>query len=257
MAHGVVAVVVKDWVLLRGLSREQRHWGVFLALLRAVHPNLRFHCIDLPGTGDAVADRSPTTVPAIRRYLQARCSQHGISARFGIIGLSMGGMLALDWMAASEQVAGVVVINTSATDCPLWQRLQPACWLRVLSMICRSDIAARERQILQMGSRYHGDDAATLAQWVAIQQQRPVSLNTVARQLLAASGFSLPANARGTNGLVLCSGGDAMVANHCSELIALRYGWPLRREDSAGHDLPLDCPQWVVSQFGEWLQAMP
>lgn len=73
------------------------------------------------------------------------------------------------------------------------------------------------------------------------------------RQLLAAARFSLPENSRNIPGLVLCSEGDAMVAPACSERIAQFYHWPLLKESTAGHDLPLDSPHWVVEKIKEWV----
>lgn len=246
--------MIKHWILLRGLSREQRHWGVFPELLRQACPLMSFHTLDLPGTGDCLEVASPTTVAGIRRHLQDRVEAEGIAAPLGVIGLSLGGMVALDWMAQDDSVAAVVVINTSAGNCPLHWRLRPGALAMGLGVLLQTDLARRERMILRMGSRRYGRDENTIRQWIDIQRQRPVAAKTFLRQLLAAAGFSLPRNSRHVPGLVLTSSHDTLVSPACSERIAKYYQWPLRCEPGAGHDLPLDAPVWVVQQICNWLK---
>lgn len=245
---------IDDWILLRGLSREQRHWGVFYDQLQLAMPEKNFHCLDLPGTGELFRKNSPATVTGIRQHLQQQCRDRIISQPYGLIGLSLGGMITLDWMSASDQVAAAVVINTSANNFSVSQRLRPgAVWL-CLRTLLSTDIEDRERLILKMGSRQHAMNATTLADWVNIQKARPVKRRTVFAQLLAAARFSLPANVYHTPGLVLTSDSDDMVSSYCSEKIAEHYDWPLRCHIEAGHDLPLDDPLWVVEQIQAWLK---
>lgn len=247
--------MVKDWILLRGLSREQRHWGGFITDLQVAMPDSRFYCLDLPGVGTQLAEESPCTVEGIRRKLQLAQRQAAIAGPFGLIGLSLGGMLALDWMAASAEVQAVIVINSSASDVPLRWRLRPAALGRGLRALLSPQIEQRERLILGMGSARYADDPDLLRVWADIQRDAPVKSLTLVKQLLAAARFSLPANTHSTPGLVLTSDADAMVSPHCSETIARHYQWPLCRHPDAGHDLPLDAPQWVAKKILEWVSA--
>ena len=255
MAISVMTTAITEintWILLRGLSREQRHWGRFLVKLREAFPQIDFLCLDLPGTGELYREPSPWSVGAIRRHLQQQCRAANIPAPFGIMGLSLGGMVALDWMAASDEVVAVVVMGSSSNDCPLRYRFNPrAMWLGGRAFLS-SHIEQRERLVLRMGSRRHAGDEATIAQWIDIQRQQPVSRDTVIKQLLAAARFSLAANRYRCPGLVLASDRDTMVSSRCSDKIAGFYHWPLRCHTEAGHDLPLDDPDWVVEQFRQW-----
>lgn len=52
--------------------------------------------------------------------------------------------------------------------------------------------------------------------------------------------------------LVLNSRSDRLVSHLCSEAIARRLNLPLRVHATAGHDLPLDDPQWVAEQIADW-----
>ena len=44
-----------NWLLLRGLAREQRHWEDFPAILERTLPGTRVHRLDLPGQLAAIA----------------------------------------------------------------------------------------------------------------------------------------------------------------------------------------------------------
>ena len=63
-----------NWLLLRGLAREQRHWGRFPALLSAKLPGDRVFCLDLPGTGTEHRRKSPASIAAIPVGLRRACS---------------------------------------------------------------------------------------------------------------------------------------------------------------------------------------
>ena len=52
----------RPWILLRGLTRESRHWGAFAASLDAACAGVL--PIDLPGNGTAAHTRSPARVEA-------------------------------------------------------------------------------------------------------------------------------------------------------------------------------------------------
>jgi hypothetical protein len=47
--------------------------------------------------------------------------------------------------------------------------------------------------------------------------------------------------------------GDRMVAPACTEAIAKRWNVESKTHPWAGHDLPLDDPEWVIAMVVEWL----
>ncbi|MEO8807178.1 MAG: alpha/beta hydrolase, partial [Burkholderiaceae bacterium] len=53
---------MSTWVLLRGLTRESRHWGEFPMLLEAQLGPVQVVTLDLPGNGQRHAQASPTRV---------------------------------------------------------------------------------------------------------------------------------------------------------------------------------------------------
>src|SRR5262245_14239704 len=95
-----------NWLLLRGLGREQRHWHDFPERLRARVGAGRVVALDLAGTG---TERQRVPVPSIpwlardvaRRLLAADPAGWQLEAAascplWSVIGLSLGGMVALE-----------------------------------------------------------------------------------------------------------------------------------------------------------------
>ena len=51
--------------------------------------------------------------------------------------------------------------------------------------------------------------------------------------------------------LVLASKADRFTNYKCSERLAEKYNATLRLHEKAGHDLPLDDPQWIIDRVKE------
>lgn len=236
------------WIFLRGLGRVAGHWGDFP---KRCEQSLgwRVQCLDLPGFGSQYQYLCPTTVDAITREVQRRA---GLAAGepVGLLGLSLGAMVALQWAAqAPDQVKALVLINASSRDCPLYCRLKPTALWAVLRCLGGHSIKRQERTILNLVSNRHGDDPHLLARWVQLRQGARLRKRNVLRQLLAASRFCAPpvGQLRGvSHGLVISSKADRMVSWRCSKFLTDTYGWPLLLAEGAGHELPLDAPQWLV-----------
>ena len=239
------------WMLLRGLARDSRHWGSFPAMLQDALPaGHRVRTIDLPGTGSRHAERSPSSVPAM---VEAARQSYG-SQPCMLVALSLGGMVAHAW--AAHGVQGCVLINTSMGGlAPLWQRLRPASYPSLLSILRPGqDALQRERKILRLTSQLPVPDAVAEA-WAAHARSAPVSRANVLRQLLAAARYRSDGGAPAVPTLLLASTRDRLVSVECSRRLARAWGLPLREHAFAGHDLPLDDPAWVVDAIARWHAA--
>lgn len=239
---------IRHWVLLRGLSREREHWGRFG---RRCHQELGWQCtfLDLPGFGDQHKLTSPPTIAEIRQQVAQRLDAPSDSA-LGLIALSLGGMVALDWLAAEPQrFQAAVLINSSSRLSPWYQRLQPDQLWRVLTALGSGNIEKQERAILKMVSnRYPELGEETLSRWIAIRQRHPITKANTLRQLFAASRFRPPATLP-LSPLFIASYSDRMVSWKCSARLAQRYGGELMAHPRAGHDLPLDDGDWLIERL--------
>ncbi|MBR9911661.1 MAG: alpha/beta hydrolase [Gammaproteobacteria bacterium] len=242
-----------NWLLLRGLGREQRHWGDFPALLQQ-RSGGQVVCLDLPGTGSEHHRLAPATVPANVDDLRRRwCSIARAGDDWTIVGLSLGGMLALHWLDQYPQdfIAGTIINSSAATLSPSRQRLQPRAKLKLIRAILTSAPYPREQQILALTSNRHADRYHIAATWAGYAQDAPLSGRNLLRQLYAAARFRPPAQLTRPL-LVLCSSADRLVNCNCSAAIARFYRADFKRHQLAGHDLPLDDPDWVISHILEF-----
>ncbi|GAA3712921.1 alpha/beta hydrolase [Oceanisphaera sediminis] len=244
------------WLLLRGLMREQRHWEGFPARLQHGFPADRVIPVDLPGFGREVHRPSPRRIPDITDWLRERWQAERARGPLKLLALSLGGMVALDWACRyPTELSAVVLINSSlAGVSPFYHRLRPRVYWPLLKWcLWQRDPLLQEAAILQLTSRFFAHDADILTRWAAYARQYPPSRRNTLRQLLAALRYCPPSTRPQVPILVLNSLGDDLVSPRCSQAIAEHWQLPLRRHPDAGHDLPLDAPDWVCKQIRAWL----
>lgn len=237
--------MVQPIVLLRGLAREQAHWGDFPgALTRQTQRPV--YCQDLPGMGQYHQEQSPSDMRALAELMLPRLRRRH-PGPWHLVAMSLGAMLAVQLaVLAPQQVASLVLINTSAGALtPFYQRLRWQQYPKVLSAFI-APLRQREQLILQLTSlRWQQPQ---LQRAVDIARHRPVQRLNVLRQLLAASRFRLPMKPQCP--LLLLSGAaDQLVDPICSERLADYWQVAHLQHPSAGHDLVLDAPDWLLSQL--------
>lgn len=239
------------WVLLRGWAREAGHWGAFVDLLRAsVPPGDAVLPLDLPGNGERHREPSPVRIADV--VVRGRESLQAMRARppYRLLALSLGGMVALEWARTHPlEVAGCVLINSSfAGLSPVWHRLRPGALLQLAALLRPGlDAQRRERALLRLTSN-RPIRPEVEREWVACAQQRPVSGLNVLRQLSAAARYRLPGERLPVPLVLLASQEDRLVSVRCSRALAAAWRVPLHVHPDAGHDLPLDDPEWVIEK---------
>jgi len=236
------------WILLRGLTRESRHWGAFATLLAAKGGVLP---IDLPGNGTLASQRSPFAVEAYVDALRAEARRHGARAPYRVLAMSLGGMVATAWaLRYPEEIARLALVNTSmrAYSRP-YERLRPAAWPALVRVARhwsgRDRDGMAETLIHGLTCARRDTLAADLEAWRAIRASAGVSRANALRQLAAAARFE----ARGVPRcavLVVSSRGDRLVNPVCSERLARAWCAPHVEHPWAGHDLPHDDPHWLA-----------
>jgi pimeloyl-ACP methyl ester carboxylesterase len=241
---------MSTWVLLRGLMREQRHWGRFPAQLQAALPQACVITLDMPGNGVHYAQTSATRVADMVESCRAQLRGQGEEGPYHLLALSLGAMVAVEWSARYPgEIAGAVLINTSLRPfSPFYRRLRWQNYAALLKLALLGGARRQERTILRLTSRRHGDDTALLQSWFDFQADAPVSRINALRQLLAAACYRAPAQRPNVPMIVLASEGDRLVDVRCSIALAHAWGIPIALHPNAGHDLPLDDGEWVIGQ---------
>lgn len=247
------------WVLLRGLIREQRHWGRFPGELAHALPDATIITPDLPGNGSRHTARSATDVARMVESCRQDLSASGLKPPYSLLALSLGGMVAVEWASRyPQELARCVLINTSMRPFSRFhQRLRWQNYPALLRQMLKGSVQAQERMILRLTSR-SGDAAereGLLQRWIGYQQEYPVSRANALRQLWSAARFTAPATRPAIPLLILSSTGDQLVNQRCSARLAQAWQADHQVHPHAGHDLPLDDGPWVAASIAKWLAS--
>ena len=246
---------VKTWVLLRGLTREHRHWEDFPEILQQCFPGTQIITPDLPGNGDHADLISPTSIQDMMLFLRKDIASTIASGPVHIIGLSMGAMVAIEWMKYyPQECASSILINTSLKGIsPFYHRLRPENYYRILYSLFTSNNYRREKMILQMTSNLYPNTEKLLQRWVSYAEENTVLPSNAFRQLLAASRYSVPRQRPSIPILLLSSKNDNLVNSQSSVSLAQNWLLPLETHPLAGHDLTLDDGDWACQKINHWL----
>lgn len=254
------------WVLLRGLTREARHWGEFPRQLESLVQTLATGAtavlpLDLPGNGAFYRQASPWSVRSMVEFARQQLQATGYRPPYRLLAMSLGGMVAADWAQQYPwEVDRLVLINTSLRPFSrTTERLRPGNWPRLALMAARWQGAESrdyvEQAIHQLTCRRLDTRDADLASWVRIRRDAPVSVSNASRQLWAAGQFSGAKRPR-CPVLVLSSQGDQLVHPRCSARLAQAWNAAHHQHPWAGHDLPHDDPAWVSQRLAGWLPGI-
>ena len=250
----------QTWLLLRGWGRSKGHWLDFPELFaQSKLVKREVICIDLPGMGDDKEGTSPATITEIRKALQKKAMlDPRLQKPFHLLGISLGGMVALDWaLSTPDQLAGVVIVNSSvASESRFYQRLKFANLGRLFKIATEREMIKKEELILSMLSNFPGLQSDIGKRWARISAEKTPKTSNLLIQLFAASTYSPPPLDLKVPGLVLVAEGVRFVDPHCSYRLAEKYRIPLRQHPWGGHELSLDDPNWIISSVEDWLQSI-
>jgi len=244
---------MSTWILLRGLTRERRHWGDFPGRLARAFPDEPVLTLELPGNGELNGLASPAGIAGMVAHCRAELARQAIAPPYSLLAMSLGAMVAAAWAAGHPgEVDGCVLASASFGAFSPWhRRLRPGAWPTLLGILLGSDPVLRERRVLALTSGNPRAHVEILDDWVAIRESRPVHPSNALRQVLAAARYRPPGEAPVPT-LVLLGAADRLVDPSCSREIARRWNCPLALHPEAGHDLPLDAPDWVIREILRW-----
>ncbi|MFL9918858.1 alpha/beta hydrolase [Paraburkholderia fungorum] len=247
---------MSTWILLRGLTRETRHWGRLPGLLREAIGMDRLLLLDLPGNGEFANLRAPALVADMVGFVRIAALQSGAAAPYRVLAMSLGGMVATDWAQRHPgEIERLVLINTSMRPFSrMHERLRPSAWPGLLGVAAHwRDAPRAESGIHRLTCNNVATLDADLEAWSEIRRSAPVSRGNALRQLWAAASFSAAAAKPRSPLLILSSRADKLVNPVCSAKLAAAWGATHREHQWAGHDLPHDDPAWTSEQVHAWL----
>lgn len=238
----------RQWVLVRGLARDQRHWGEFKNILKQKDPSAEVICIDAPGFGDYNRLSSPTSIESIAEFIYSHFKEPKPKERY-LIGISLGGMVTTELARLyPESIDGTILINTSFGNfSPIYHRLQLDGLTHLLKMMSSRSLEERELAVVNMISNSQ-NKSELVKEWVQYAEEKPIKPFNFFKQLFAAATYRAPYNKPDCPFWILTSEGDRMVNSSCSKTIAQRWSVPIEIHPSAGHELTYDDPHWVAEQ---------
>ena len=245
-----------NFLLIRGLGREARHWGEFSEKLKNSEFSGEVNFVDLPGVGTEYKRSSLWSFDEAIEDLRARVN---LSENTVLCSISFGSMVGLKWMEKyPEDFLGFIGINTSdrRLSSP-FKRLKPKALMALLKVFFTQDLVSREEKVYAITSRrsnFSGRNSA-ISRWVEIAEQNPVNRMTFLSQMYLAGKFSAPQLKENKSMLFLASEKDEMVDYSCSQRLAEFYQARCFVNKDAGHDLPLDSPVWLVEKIGEFIRS--
>lgn len=236
----------KKWILIRGLTRSYFHWHDFTELFKNSLQLESVQCPELPGNGYLSTADTPDDPLACVNELKKQIET--ITEPVGLLGISLGGLIATQWaLAFPNEISHLVIINSSFANSPIYHRIKPFNYLSLLKNIFFHKPEDIEKFILE--TTCNSDNwKSVLPKYVAFQNEHPVRFKNIIRQLqLAQKGrFNQKPDCQI---LILTSANDRLVNTKCSLLIAKNWGLDSETHPTAGHDLPMDDSSWIISMI--------
>ena len=240
----------RAWVFVRGLSRGAGHWADFPELFARRFPDDRIEFLDLPGNGERFREQTPIemdrAVDALRErsgFVRDGVAVHGLAH-------SLGAMVACEWMRRYPgDFARLHLMNTSGRDLGRpWGRFNPRQAPILGQTLFAADAFERERLTLSVIANNRDRIEALLPRLSAYTAAHPVDWRNLARQLMLAARMKFPSQPPGDIRLIGARG-DRLVSVENTIQLARRWGLEPALHPWAGHDLPVDDPQWLIEQL--------
>ncbi len=238
-------------ILLRGLVREKRHWGDFPERLKQHLPHVRILTPEIPGVGKFVDRVSPDTMDEMIHFMRKDIEPELRDSDNVIVAMSLGGMLAKRWSELYPQdFKQMILVNTSfAGITPLFKRLQPMTLLKFVKIFLTPTVEGREKSIVRLTSARKDKHHHVAKSWIEIQNDAPVSRKSFVNQIKAAMNFK-PSKERPTPALTwLAAKGDRLCHYESSVRLQKLWGGNLKLHPTAGHDLSIDDPDWLIGEI--------
>lgn len=246
----------RQWVLIRGMMSEAFHWRDLIPLMKERFPRDVIHTANLLGTGPTGRTLTPVHVKKNLAALRRQTPERGEKT---LVGFSLGGMLALEWAYEHpDEVEAVVLINCSLGNAPFYKRMRPGALATIARASLHANPIQREKILLGMTTSLCQERMDVLArEWLARGTEFPVHPLNFFTQLGLAARIGARKTPPPVKTYVVSGGDDKVVHPDCSRLIAEKWGLPLIVHPTAGHDLSLDDPHWLVDQLHAHLAARP
>jgi len=204
----------------------------------------------LPGAGRYNKLLSPLSISENAEFLLSHIKEESLNQK-AIVSVSMGSMVAIEMLRKRPNLfLKAIVINTSFSNLsPFYHRLQLKALKQLFKIGKAKSLLEKELEIVKMVSQSSDKWPKVSQSWAKIAEKRPMRTTNFFRQLIAAGTYRLSKLPPKPPIVVLSSLKDQMVHSSCSEKLAKHWNLMIYRHPTAGHDICIDDPNWVIEKL--------
>jgi hypothetical protein len=236
------------WIWFNGLAREAGHWGGLPAKAER-QLDEKVITFDL---SSAPANKLSSSKPQTNDAIQAFATQIPRTHSLKLLAVDSSASMALQYAATEPRVKRVVLVNPLSRDDLVHLRVK---WLQMARFFAcfranRDSLAAQHRALSLLSNSQ--DRCRQLASiWAEIQNRRPVSMAHCWLELKRSLRQRMPAPSQLLHCQieVLVSRADAIISPKSGQHLARYYSSPLVLNLTAGHDIAVDDPHWLLHQL--------
>ena len=243
-------------LLIRGLSRETRHWGSFSSELESSIKNIKVFCLEMPGAGTKMMLKAPLTIRGhvenLRKEFLLLKSKN--KDPWYCLGISMGAIVTLEWgRLYPNDFNHLFLVNTSVGNLsPFWHRMRKGAMVRVFKIFALRNFKRKEELILDLTSYNHKSKINIINSWVEFREEYPINRLNILRQIFAASIYKIK-DRPNVSSSIYSGVDDELCSMKCGVALGKYLGSKVNLCNKAGHDLPLDNPAWLIKKINETL----
>jgi pimeloyl-[acyl-carrier protein] methyl ester esterase len=250
-------ITPKNWIFLRGLARETRHWGKFPEMFQQSFPGTFTQVLEIPGVGKKYREKPPIVLDRYadllrEEFLQLKQERTG---DWGILAISMGSMIAMLWANRypHDFTSGIFINSSAGNLSSIKERFSVEAMKMVGNLFFKEDYEQREKAILELTTHRKSITGELIKEYSNYSRQFPIKRAYFLRQIYAASRFKVPSKLP-FDPILLNGQYDSLASPVCSEILANHFQVPFYRDTESGHDLPLDHPEWIIDTIGPLLK---
>ncbi len=237
----------RHWIFLRGLTRGNIHWGQLPELIKQNFPDAQMEFLEIPGNGLLSEEISPTSPVEVINHLRNKSQFMKEGYQIQLCGISLGGMVALKWAELYPQnIQSVIAINSSLSQySPFYDRLKPNNYFSLIQALIQSNEYKQEEGILRITSNFYDKNKNYIKVFGDFAKNHQTTKANFLRQLRLATNIKIEKEII-VPVQILISTNDRLVNANCSRKIALNLKAKTQEHPTAGHDLSLDDPEWLI-----------
>lgn len=236
------------WVFLRGLTRSSFHWLGFEEKFKQQFSLNQVFTPDLAGNGLLHEEVSNTNIDQAVEQIRCQIPESILrNKKVGLFTISMGGMIGTRWAEMyPDEVSHLILVNSSFSSLsPFYRRLRLKNYPQLIKNFVTTSPEKMEKFIMSTTSNFEEKWKAKFAEIVKFHEAHPVSAANFVRQLKMAGKTDFKKKPQ-AEVLILTATNDRLVHFTCSRDIASCWHADIEVHPTAGHDLPLDAPEWIL-----------